>query len=94
MNPIVNLNLILEKELELERQGLLRRTRRWVGDVDQVADARWYRGGVRPRSAVEHSRDEISCYVEAEPRREARRSLLGRLFHRPRARRQTASNKC
>ena len=31
MIPIVNLNMMIEKELDLEKQGL-RRTKRWIGD--------------------------------------------------------------
>jgi hypothetical protein len=93
MNPIVNLNLILEKELELERQGL-RRTRRWIGDACQVTDARWYQGEVGPISATNHYLSEVGRVAGTKPRGEARRSILARLLDSPRTRRQPAYNEC
>ena len=93
MNPNVNMILVLEKELELERQGF-RRTRRWIGDVSQVPDAGWYRGKVSQISETNHYLGEVSRVAETKPRREAHRSILARLLHLPRTRRQAASNEC
>jgi hypothetical protein len=93
MNPIVNMNIVLEKELELEREGL-RRTRRWIGDARQVTDARWYRGGESPVPETKHYLGEVNRIAETKPRREARRSILARLLHLPRTRRQPACNEC
>jgi hypothetical protein len=93
MNPIVNMILVLEKELELERQGL-RRTRRWIGDVSQVTDARWYQGEVSRVSETKPYLGEVGRVAETKPRREAPRSILARLLHLPRTRRQPARNEC
>ena len=93
MNLIVNMNLVVEKELELERKGL-RRTRRWIGDASQVADARWYRGEASRISKTRHYLGKVSRVAETKARREAHRSTLVRLLHLPRTRRQAARNEC
>ena len=93
MNTNVNMILVLEKELELERQGF-RRTRRWIGDASQVADARWYRGETSQVSKTNHHLGKVSSVAETKSRRKAQRSVLARLLHLPRTGRQTAYNEC
>jgi hypothetical protein len=93
MNPMVNTILVLEKELELERQGL-RRTRRYIGDLSQVTDARWYQGEVSQVAEAGPYFGEVSRVAEVKPRWEAHRSILVRLFHMPRTRRQPACDEC
>jgi hypothetical protein len=83
MIPMVNMNL------ELECEGL-RRTRPWIGDAIQVTDDRWYRGGVSP---VRETRRYLGEANRIEGTK-LRRSILARLLHLPRARRQPASNQC
>lgn len=92
MNQIVNMNLVLEKELELERQGY-RRTRRWIGDV-KGTDARWYQRGVSRIVETKRYPGEVSRTNETKPRREARHSILDRLLHLLPTRRQPACNDC
>jgi hypothetical protein len=91
MNPIVNLNIVLEKELELERQGM-RRTRRWIGDASQVTDARWYQTKLSRFSGIKHNLEEVSRVAETKPRREAPSSILNRLFNLPSTSRQPAGS--
>jgi len=79
MSQIVNMNLVLEKELELERQGY-RRTRRWIGDV-KVTDARWYQRDVSRVAETKRYPGEVSRAAETKPRREAHHSILARLLH-------------
>ena len=88
MNSIINMNILMEKELELERQGTLRRTRRWIGDASQVTDDRWYRRKVKRIPQNRSDLDEISRAAESKPRRKARHPLP------PRARRQPACSEC
>jgi hypothetical protein len=89
MNPIVNLTIVLEKELELERQGLPR-TRRWIGDVSRVADSRWYQAKTTQVSGTGHSLEEVSRMKVAQPERESHSSILTRLLNLRSARRQPA----
>ena len=77
MNLLINLAIILEKELELERQGYPR-TRRYIGDVSQVADDRCYQRKIVPAAETGHKLGKGS--------REARPSILTRLFRLPRSR--------
>lgn len=93
MNQMVNMIVVLEKELELERQGF-RRTRRFIGDASQLIDDRWYRAdGIRV-AEIGQSMDGVSRLAAIKSRWEARRSILDRLFHLPRTRRDTACNEC
>jgi len=78
MITIVNLNNVVEKELELERQGF-RRTRRWIGDASQVTDAKWYQAKVSKVSGATHNLDEVSQVAEIKPRRKVNSSFLARL---------------
>ncbi len=93
MNPMVNMIMILERELELEHQGL-RRTRRWVGDVSQVTDARWYRGAAGLVSEISEHKGEVSRDVETKPGCEARRRTPARLPRWARTRRKPVCNEC
>ena len=93
MNPTVNMIIVLEKELALEHQGF-RRTRRYIGDARQVADDRWYRASGSRVADTRHTLDAVNQVVRTKPSREARRSILARLFHLPRTRRQAACNEC
>jgi hypothetical protein len=77
MNPIVNLNIVIEKELELERQGY-RRTRRWLGDAGRDADSGWYQAKVSQVSEAGHDQNERSRVVETKPTLESHRSILNR----------------
>lgn len=87
MNSMVNMLVVVEKELELESQGM-RRTRRYIGDA-KVSDPRWY------------SRD-LNRVVETEgylveqdkPCREPLRYKLARWFHMPVAQREATSSEC
>ena len=93
MIPTANMILTLEKELELERNGL-RRTRRWIGDASQVTDERWYRGTARQLSVTGGGPGEVSRTVETNPCPEARRSILARLFTLRPGRTQPAFTDC
>ena len=78
MIQIVNLNNNIEKELELEHQGL-RRTRRWIGDANQVADDGWYRTKISKISESSHNLNEISQVRNPQPRWQANSAILTRL---------------
>jgi hypothetical protein len=104
MNPMTNTILILEKELELEHQGM-RRTRRYIGDAPQVSDPRWYQRQVTPVSendifheglfhTPQNGKHRSELNQTAENLRKARRSFLANLFHLPRAPRQPACDEC
>ena len=79
MNPTVNMIVTLEKELELERQGL-RRTRRWIGDASPVTDERWYRGRAGQAAMTGNGLGEVSRAADANPCPDERRSILARLL--------------
>ena len=92
MMQIVNLNNNIEKELELERQGM-RRTRRWIGDANQAADARWYQARAYRISSSKRNLDEVSRVAKKQPHREAQGSILDRLSGLMNTRRQPAGSK-
>ena len=87
MNSIANLNISVERELELERHGF-RRTRRWIGDASQVSDPKWYQASARKVAENGRNSAKVSRVLESRPRREARRPLS------PRMRPQTACSEC
>lgn len=93
MNPMVNLNMNLEKELEMERQGL-RRTRRYIGDDRRVADAGWYQSKAAAASERRPNPGIGFRDVETKPRQEQSGSFLGRVFHLLRPRRQPVRSDC
>ena len=77
MIPMVNLNMAVEKELELECQGKLRRTRRWIGDAS--TDSGWYRPKVKRVSGTEFNQGEVSPMTETKSYQE-KYSFLDRLY--------------
>lgn len=79
MNLITNLNMMVEKELELEKQGL-RRTRRWIGDSVQATDNGWYKSKLNKVGIV----PEINNGIEVDPCKETQNSILARLISRVR----------
>ena len=89
MNQIINLNMVIEKELEMERQGN-RRTRRWIGDASQVADSRWYQARVNRVSKDTYNLGEIGKVEEIKPHQDPRPSIITRLLNLPYTRRQPA----
>ena len=93
MNPMVNMIIVLEKELEMERQGL-RRTRRYIGDASQVADPRWYQRDINRAAESKLNLGEVRQVEDSEPCREPFRSRLARLFHLPRLYREPRCNEC
>ena len=92
MISIINLNNIVEKELELERQGF-RRTRRWIGDASQVGDERMYQINLDQVAIYKDNLDKIKSRSESTPSRQSRTSFLGRLSNLFAAPRQAASSK-
>ena len=77
MIPMVNLNMAVEKELELECQGKLRRTKRWIGDVS--TESGWYRPRVKRGSGTELIQGEVSRVAETKSHQEMH-SFLDRLY--------------
>ena len=91
MNQIINLNMVIEKELELERQGN-RRTRRWIGDATQVADSRWYQARVNRVSNDRHNLGNIGKVEEIKPHQDARPLIVTRFLNLQYTRRQPANS--
>jgi len=87
MNSMVNMITVLEKELDLENQGM-RRTRRYIGDA-AVGDPRWYQR--RLNRTVETAGYPLG---QEEPCREPLRYRLARLFHLPLTHRAATSSEC
>ena len=92
MNLIVILNIVMEKELELERQGISR-TRRWIGDASQSANPGWYQTRVSQVSRTNHNLDGIIQAPETKPRQDVHRSILTRFFNSLYTNRQPAQSK-
>ena len=78
MNNIMNLNLNIDKELELERQGH-RRTRRWVGDAAQTS---WYQSRIIPFSGSGQNMARVNQIQDTQSRLDAYNETLTR-FLRP-----------
>ena len=92
MISIINLNNIVEKELELERQGF-RRTRRWIGDASQVSDERMYQTKIDQVVLYKDHLNKIKSRSESPLSKQSGTSFLGRfsnIFPTPR---QVASSK-
>ena len=89
MNLMINMNIVLDKELGLENLGFSR-TSRWIGNRNRAADDGWYRrnstllGIAEPYLGKGAQAARISTHP-TEPR-----SILARLFHQPRSQRQSA----
>lgn len=92
MNAMVTMIVNLEKEIEMERQGQ-RRTRRYIGDASMVSDPRWYQNEASRMVEHEPGVDETGSAASL-PRREEKPSLMERIFHQPRPRREPACNEC
>lgn len=88
MQMMVNLNVAVERELELERSGQ-RRTRRWIGDAPRDADPGWYKAKV---SQVPASDNRYNGSNQIEKGAEGRTSFLNRLFQFPIIRRQAVKS--
>lgn len=93
MNPLDNMLVVLEKELEWERQGN-RRTRRYIGDNRQVIDARWYQAQQIRIEEPGFSPAEENLAAQIESRQQAHSTIFSRLLHLPRTRHQPACNEC
>lgn len=78
MNNIINLNMMIEKELDLEHQGH-RRTRRWIGDANHVADASWYKAEPNRAFATRDPLSDSQSMVEAQPRWQEPNPILARI---------------
>jgi hypothetical protein len=89
MIPMVNLINIVEKELELERQGH-RRTSRWIGAASRVTDARWFQRVIH-RISPEPYQGEASQVAASKPC-QAQQSALEQPLNL--ARRQPACGEC
>ena len=84
MQMMVNLNVAVERELELERSGQSR-NRRWIGDTPRDADAGWQKAKVG-RVPGPVYRQNGSSQIELSSER--RSSILNRFFQMPIMRRQ------
>jgi hypothetical protein len=93
MNPTINMIIVLEKELDLEHQGM-RRTRRYIGDGNLTTDSSWYQASINQGMEARNAVSDAYQLDESSPYKEARRSILSRLFHRTRTRHQSAYSKC
>ena len=83
MNLLANMAVVIEKELELENQGVPR-TRRFIGDDPRVGDDRWYQRRAIRVVELGHDLTEDSQVAVAKTRRKVYPSILSRLFRRPR----------
>jgi len=92
MISIINLNNVVEKELELERQGF-RRTRRWIGDASQVGDEKLYQTKLNQVAIYKDKLNKIKSGAEVTPSRQARTSFLERISNLFSTPRQPASSK-
>ena len=91
MNSIVNLNMVIEKELELERWGL-RRSRRWIGDAG--LDVGWYQNTVNWLAKTPGRPEKVGSGMKVKPRRQVRRTFLHRLLSLFGSRQKPASGEC
>ena len=92
MNTLVHLNMTIEKELELERQGM-RRTRRLIGDASQVRDFRWYERKTSRLPANNQNRDDLNLLTETRSPQKEGTPLLSRIFNLASTRRKPISIK-
>ena len=92
MIPIVNLNNNIERELELENQGM-RRTRRWIGDATQAADERWYQARAFRVSSSKPKLDQVSQMTNDQTYYQSQRSVLDLISSLFKTRRQPIGSK-
>lgn len=90
MQMMVNLNVAVERELELEKSGQSR-SRRWIGDTPRDADPGWQRANLSqvPGSVF---RQNGSSQIEMSSHSESKTSFLNRLFQFPVMRRQAVKS--
>lgn len=91
MQMMVNLNVAVERELELEQNGQ-RRTRRWIGDTPRDADHGWYQSKVSQIPGSIYAQNGSSQIEKSGRRSETRNSFLNRLFQFPNIRQQVAKS--
>ena len=91
MQMMVNLNVAVERELELERSGQ-RRTRRWMGDTPRDADPGWNKVKVSQVPGPVYRQNGSSQIKKSRTRNESQNSFLNRLFQIPNLRRQAIKN--
>jgi hypothetical protein len=77
MLTIADLINDIQKDVELERQGMTR-IRRWTGDTSQVTGNRKFQANAYQIQNTNSNLDEISHMAETQPRREAFNSILTR----------------
>ena len=75
MIAIVNLNNNIDRELELENEGM-RRTRRWIGDATQTGDERWYQARAFQISSSKPQLDQVSQMTKDQTAYQSQRSVL------------------
>ena len=87
MIPMVNLNNVVDKELELEHQSL-RRTRRWLANANQNVYESWYPTKANQVSGFGNNLDKVSRGAANKPRGRVRNSILTHLSNLLNTRRQ------
>jgi len=92
MIPIVNLNNIVDKKLELGHQTH-QRTQRWIADANQNVYESWYPTRVNQISGYGNNLSKASRVAQIKPRQESHNSILTRLSNLLNNRRQLASSK-
>ena len=92
MNPILNLVNDIQKDVELERQGMLR-IRRWIGDTSQVTDNRSYPASAYRFRKTEPNLDENNQMAETQPHHRTLLPILTYFSNRLTTRRNPISNK-
>ena len=92
MISIIISNNVVEKELDMDRQGF-RRTRRWIGDVSQVGDRKLYQTKLNQVAIYKDKLNKIKNASEVSQSRQARASFLERLSNLFSTPRQPASSK-
>ena len=91
MQMIVNLNVAVERELELE-QGGQSRTRRWIGDIPRDADPGWHKPKMRQVPAPVYRQNGSSQIEMGGSRSGLAISFLNRFFQMPSLRRQAVKS--
>jgi hypothetical protein len=92
MIAIVNLNNNIERELELENQGMSR-TRRWIGDATQAGDERWYQARAFRIPSFTPQLDQASQMTKDQTIYQSQRSVLDLLSGLFKTRRQPIGSK-
>ncbi|MCU0485258.1 MAG: hypothetical protein MUC85_04020 [Anaerolineales bacterium] len=93
MNTMINLNVVLEHELELERLGFSR-TSRWIGNRNRAADESWYRRNSTLAGTTVPSAGMVEQAAGTSTPPLKRSSSLARLLRPSRPHRQSACENC